>query len=284
MIEFHGKRFQKVALHLHTTRSDGRKTPEEVATIYQADGYDAVAFTDHWSFGAGGEIGGLTILSGCEYNIGTNNALSGVLHIVGICMEKDPQIPKDASRQEVIDAINSVGGIAVFAHPAWSMNTILDAKALTGTYHTEIYNAVSEVGQSNRPYSGEFVDSCANAGINFGLLATDDAHYYEGVDDRKGFVFVEEGDIKEGLKKGRYFASQGPLLAVEREGNTLRIFCTPAVVIATLSNMAWTANRVLRGKDLTYFEYEMKETESWIRVEVTDENGKKAWSNLFWRE
>ena len=57
-----GKKRLKLGLHTHTTLSDGSKTPAEVAAIYKAAGYDAIALTDHWVYGEGGEIGGLTIL------------------------------------------------------------------------------------------------------------------------------------------------------------------------------------------------------------------------------
>ncbi len=37
----------KGCLHTHTTCSDGKLTPQEVANAYEARGYDFVAFTDH---------------------------------------------------------------------------------------------------------------------------------------------------------------------------------------------------------------------------------------------
>ncbi len=37
----------KGCLHLHTTCSDGKLTPQEVADVYSALGYDFIAFTDH---------------------------------------------------------------------------------------------------------------------------------------------------------------------------------------------------------------------------------------------
>ena len=37
----------KGCLHTHTTCSDGKLTPQEVADAYEARGYDFVAFTDH---------------------------------------------------------------------------------------------------------------------------------------------------------------------------------------------------------------------------------------------
>lgn len=281
-----GKKFFKLALHLHTTRSDGSKTPEEVAVRYKADGYDAMAFTDHWQYGEGGELCGLKILSGCEYNIGDHNALKGVMHIVGIGMRSRPEVTPSNTRQQVVDAINASGGVAVLAHPAWSMNTTEDGAALSGVGFTEIYNAVSEAGQSMRPYSDSFVDACANRGLYYGVLATDDAHYYDGVDDRKGWVMVEadeptEEQLKNGLMRGNFYASQGPDLYVKLQGRTLIIDCSPASVIGVLSNLVWASGHVVRGNGLTHFEYEIKDNEKWVRVEIADENGKRAWSNLF---
>ena len=48
----------KIGLHTHTTRSDGKKTPEEAAKIYADAGYDAVALTDHWKYGEAQELCG----------------------------------------------------------------------------------------------------------------------------------------------------------------------------------------------------------------------------------
>ena len=65
----------KINLHTHTTRSDGSRTPEEVAEIYKKAGYDVIAVTDHWKYHESGEIAGLRILAGAEYNIGGGNVL-----------------------------------------------------------------------------------------------------------------------------------------------------------------------------------------------------------------
>ena len=37
----------KGCLHTHTTCSDGKMTPQQVADAYEARGYDFIAFTDH---------------------------------------------------------------------------------------------------------------------------------------------------------------------------------------------------------------------------------------------
>ena len=40
-------RFYRGNLHCHTTRSDGRLSPQEAAAVYQEQGYDFLAVTDH---------------------------------------------------------------------------------------------------------------------------------------------------------------------------------------------------------------------------------------------
>ena len=61
-----GKKRYKINLHTHTTLSDGHRTPEEVARIYAEQGYDAVAFTDHWYCGKEQTLSGVKILGNGE--------------------------------------------------------------------------------------------------------------------------------------------------------------------------------------------------------------------------
>ena len=42
----HGRNWYKGNLHLHTTISDGQRTPEESFELYRGNGYDFVARTD----------------------------------------------------------------------------------------------------------------------------------------------------------------------------------------------------------------------------------------------
>lgn len=288
LIDKNGNQWYKLGLHIHTTLSDGAKTPEQVAGIYKSAGYDAIALTDHWHYGAAGEIDGLKILSGCEYNLCGNNSLNGVMHIVGVGMEHEPKIDKNtATRRDVVDAINEAGGFAVLAHPAWSLNTPKDALELPGLAATEIYNAISTVGQSeHRAYSGYFVDLLANEGVALVLLAVDDAHMYNGEDETKAFVMVraksfDDRSLLEAVRDGDFYASQAPELYTVWNDGTLTIECSPCRKIAVLSNLVWVCDHVKAGEGLTHMEYTPKPGEKYVRVEVTDENGKRAWSNVF---
>lgn len=281
-----GNKWYKVGLHIHTTMSDGRKTPSEVIERYRAEHYDAIALTDHWHFAQGDWSDGMLILSGCEYNAPEHDAIRGVMHIVGVGMETPPAVTMESSREEIVEQISACGGLAILAHPAWSMNTLDDARALPGIAHTEVYNAVSEAHQSIRAYSEFFVDMCANAGIYYGLLATDDAHYYDGTDDCKGWVMVRAEELSreailKALRANDYYATQGPQLYVRREQDRFIVECSPCAYVAVMSNSVWTDGRVLRGEALTHFVYEIQPIDQWIRIQVCDSAGKLAWSRVY---
>lgn len=276
----------KVGLHLHTTLSDGRCTPKEAAAIYKDADFDAVAFTDHWVYGEGGEIDGLTVLSGCEYNLGAADTISGVIHIVGVGMKAEPKIDRaEATRQGIVDAIKEQGGVAIWAHPAWSLNTLTDAQSLSGVDAVEIYNTVSAAGQSSRPYSGYFVDVLANQGIIFPLVATDDTHFYNDEDKTRSFIMVKAtsasaSDLTKALLCGDFYATQGPELHVRRDGDRIIVDCSSCVMINFLSNLSFARERKLRGENLIHGEYVIKPSEKWVRVELMDVNGNYAWSNV----
>lgn len=275
----------KAGLHIHTTLSDGARTPKEAVEIYKNAGYDVVAITDHWEYYSNAEINGVKIISGIEFNTGGADTSDDVMHIVALGMNKAPELSRNASRQEIIDTINENGGLAVLAHPAWSLNTLEDVMSLNGFFATEIYNTVSDVGQSRRGYSGYIVDALANKGVFFPLVAADDVHFYQGEDETKSYVMVKaesssQCDILKALKNGDFYATQGPELHLTREGDKMIARCSKSVEINFISNSSYAPDRVITGEDLTYAEYPIKEWERWIRLEVKDKEGRYGWSNI----
>ena len=276
----------KVGLHIHTDVSDGKLSSQEAAKIYKSAGFDAVAFTDHWVYGEETEIDGLKIISGCEYNLGASDTSIDVIHIVGVGMNKDPEIIRStATRQGVVDSIKANGGIAIWAHPAWSLNSLNDTTTVCGFDAVEIYNTVSNVYQSSRPYSGYFVDVLANNGIVYPLIATDDTHYYNGEDETRSYIMVKapsnsQADIVSAILRKDFYATQGPELHIKREGDIVVVDCSPCAMINFLSNIAWAPDRITKGENLTHAEYRIKDCEKWIRAEVLDKDGNYAWSNI----
>ncbi len=293
-----GRRLLKINLHTHTTLSDGGQTPAEAAAVYRAAGYDAIAITDHWVFTPAGTIDGLAVISGCEYNVAGSDRAGGVYevyHIVAVGCTSEPQVPRDYEHIEspgvrdrvrtIIHAIHDAGGLAVLAHPAWSLNTPEQMAAVAGYDATEIYNSVSDWGMSDRPYSGLLIDELAMQGVIVPLLATDDTHYYDG-DQCRGFIMadaetVESVGLCEAIRRGDFYASGGPELHLERISDAeVRLTCSPAIKIAFLSNGVWTDGRMVRGENLTGATYRIKPHETFLRAEVTDKAGRMAYSNI----
>ena len=286
MIKHGNDNYYKLGLHIHTDRSDGKRSPEQVIELYRQNGYDAIALTDHWKCSENGWAGDMLLLAGAEYNKKAHDAIEGVFHILGFGMQEDPQLERDTPAQPAIDAIREKGGIAVLAHPAWSMNTLEQAKSLRGIEATEIYNAVSESHQSVRAYSPHFVENCANAGLYYRVLATDDAHYYEGDDACMGWVMAKMEDLSrenvlKAIRAGDFYATQGPELYVKREGDRVTVECSPCSYIAVMTNLTWSADRVARGENLTCHSYTLRQEDRWFRVEIRDKDGRYAWSNVF---
>lgn len=278
-----GKNRIKVNLHTHTTESDGERTPDEVAQIYRDHGYDAIAITDHWNYGEEHICdNGLLVLSGVEYNIYNVSSKDGLFHIVGVGMEHEPEIDKSASAQDAINAIRAAGGLAVIAHPAWSLNTPAHIMALEGGEATEIYNSISGVHMSRRPDSSLIVDMLGAIGRFYPLLATDDAHHYDN-DHCYSWIMAEAEEcsreaILSAVREQRFYATQGPEIHMWREGDEFVVRCSPCKEIVFFSDMVWTP-RVFVGEGITEARYTPRSAETFIRAEVMDENGKRAWTN-----
>ncbi len=279
-----GKKRWKVNLHTHTNVSDGKLSPSEALNRYREKGYDAVALTDHWEFGKAYTENGITVLSGAEYNCGADPR-TGVYHIVGVGMTDEPTWDSETRRnpQVIIDTIHANGGIAILAHPAWSLNTLDQIRPLQNIDATEIYNTVSGVHMSRRPDSSLIIDMLACEGIVYPLIADDDAHYYDG-DECRSWIMVEAEDssheaLLDAIRNQCFYATQGPEIHAWREGDEIVVRCSPCKEIVFLSNLPWTP-RVFEKESITEARYEIRPRECFVRVEVCDADGNRAWSNI----
>lgn len=281
-----GRKRQKVNLHMHTTRSDGLVSPATALRIYRNEGYDAVALTDHWCYGAGGVDAGMTVLSGAEYNLNGSTGRDGVFHILGIGCTQEPDIRGNVSTadpQQVIDAIHAAGGLAVLAHPAWSLNSPEQILRLHGFDATEIYNSVSGVHESRRPDSSLIVDMLGARGLYLPLVADDDVHYYDSDRCFAWIMVASETAAREELlpaiRRGDFYATQGPEVHLRVEGDEAVICCSPCREVMVFSDAVWVDHRMIVGENLTEVRVPIVKYEHFVRAEVVDAAGKRAWTN-----
>ena len=85
--------------------------------------------------------------------------------------------------------------------------------------------------------------------------------------------------ILSAIRAKKFYATQGPEVHLWREGDEFVVKCSPCREINFLSNRVW-CKRVFEGEGLTEARYTPVEGEIFIRVEVTDADGKRAWSNI----
>lgn len=281
------KPFLKGNLHCHTTRSDGVLSPREVKTVYRGLGYDFLAMTDHRILSEAAHTDeGMLLLPGLEMDF----MLAGeALHLVGIGMR--PEYEGYASRlqgpQGCIDAIRRCGGRAILAHPAWSLNTTATLCALRDVTAAEIYNSVSTYPwNGDRADSSVLLDIAAAHGALYNVVASDDAHRYQGEAGR-GFTMVQADELSQegilsALDEGRFYCSQGPRFEqISLDGGYLSIRCSPVTTILFYSNLVWANGRCLTGEGMTYGRYDLSANrgETFLRVQIMDAEGKSAWSN-----
>ena len=271
-------------LHTHTTQSDGRLSPQEVAALYHEAGYHFLALTDHRKVTPPpADHPSLLLLPGVELDY---TLAHQVVHIVGVGVDSGlMDIPHVlASPQQGIDAIRQGGGQAILAHPAWSLNTPETIMSLKGLSAVEIFNQVSQPPwNARRADSSAVLDLCSAAGHCLPVVAGDDAHFYNG-DACQAFLMLSapaltQGDVLSALAKGHFYASQGPRFReVKVEDGVLSLKFDEADQVVFYSDLVWAANRARLEPGMREACYSLHEKETFIRAEITDSQGRRAWT------
>ena len=278
--------FFKANFHCHTTESDGRLDPLSAVEFYQSAGYDILSITDHRTVTSVPERSGMLLIPGIEIDY----RLPGQwVHVLGLGMDQSigDAWNRSGTPQEGIDLIRSLGGIAVLAHPAWSLNTPTFMRSLTGLSGVEIWNSVSTL-----PMNGDRADSSslldvmwASGGGLLPVFANDDSHQYT-FEAGVAATMVQAADLSapsvmEALRAGRFYGTTGPqIFQIEiRENQEIKVHCPPASAIIFYSDCPWAAGRAVMGHHLTQAGYFVQKNDHFVRIEVRDEAGRKAWSS-----
>lgn len=259
----------KGGIHLHTTNSDGRKTPEEVAAAYKNAGYDFIVIADHDYLTTFLSDPGILCIQGVEEtSIGW--------HILTVNVNGDN---KSQDAQVIIDEAYEAGGLAILSHPNWPPvpNIHNKLEVINGYSAIEIYN---NFVKENAEDKWDHILSGDN--WIYGV-ASDDMHdfTYEG-----GFmggwirVFADSlttQDIIDSMETGNYFATTGPELALSITEKTISVATDEPATIEFITVGGQVRKRQYQS---IYATYEITGDEMYIRVRITrDSDEKMAWSN-----
>lgn len=278
--------------HSHSTVSDGRLPLEERFAQSREGGYQFLVLTDH---GRVSEVSHCSTeeflaISGSELH--PHNPYGGDrYHFVAIGL-REPVPYNDQTPNEVLSAVQNQGGLAVVCHPYWCGHTLRDLQLLTGYFAVEVYNDTCEKLIGKGHSEAHWDDLLDQVGPCWGIAA-DDAH---GVDEDvfHGWVMVKAAAltlpaILGALKAGAFYSSQGPELIdldvreEEQNGKTVPVVsvrCSPARSIVFKGQRSRGKHfQAAAGEALTEAEFPVLRGEKYVRVEVTDSAGRKAWSN-----
>ncbi len=294
-----GKPFLKGALHCHTTRSDGKGSPEEVIRLHHEQGYHFMALTDHNIVNHINHCPDvpMTMLSGIERDFGLPGWKADkphCVHVVGLGVPHDPAAPAQDERpphagrgkecaqaQAMIDQMHRWNMKTICAHPEWSGTTYRDFGVLRGNMAMEIWNsgcAMENGMDTNAAYWDEALDD----GQLLGGVATDDGHPMN--QHCKGWVMVssdnDAASILEALEKGEFYSSCGPEIHdFYIEDGVAHVACSPAASIRLVTLRyplpCWNDP----DGALTQVQHKLPESVRYVRVCVTDTQGRRAWTN-----
>ncbi|MFH1732416.1 MAG: CehA/McbA family metallohydrolase [Planctomycetota bacterium] len=290
-------RWFKGNTHIHSTFSDGGKTPDELAEMYAAAGYDFLCRTDH---GVASDVAAedgsppLLWIDGIEIN-GADGS-GGDYHV--ICLGKFVELPAEAGIVEQMRAAREQDGIIILAHPRWCGNSQADALR-HGFDGLEIYNHVCQWLNGKGDGFVHWDMMLANDPGTLGL-AVDDAHTRpEHPGWNGGWIVVNAAQctrdaILTAIRAGNFYASTGPEFAsiemsvsvetndegeeIERVSVTVR---TSPVAFIRLVGPGSRGNRVgsFEGETVTEATFEVPAKWPLARVEIEDASGKRAWTN-----
>ncbi|HEX9914575.1 MAG TPA: CehA/McbA family metallohydrolase [Candidatus Bathyarchaeia archaeon] len=284
-------------LHTHTVHSDGHLTPEQHAKRYREAGYGFLAITDHGKYVDTRSLSrrGLTMIQGEELSAG-RSAAGTLYHLVALGIREGPPFEEAdpaVSPQAVIDYVNGAGGLVALAHPYWSGLTHGEAMALKGFAAVEAYNHVCEL-LNDRGDAAAHWDHMLTAGRRVNAIAVDDAHSKEREhmpdDSFGGWVVARcrdrsEKAILDAIRMGLYYSSSGPTIeGVEVGDGEVSVTCSPAEKIAFVSVPCLGVCYKAAGDTLTGASYSLRPGERYVRVQVTDSRGGRAWTNPIYVE
>ncbi len=280
-------RWWKVAIHSHTTNSDGHITPAESIGIYRRLGCDAVAITDHeYVTRDNGHRGKPLLIPSAE--------ITGPPDILYLGARETGKISMAGhGLQGTIDRIGRRGGIAVVAHPSWSGLTTMDLMGARNYVAMEVYNQVCQ-DLNGKGRSVELWDHLLSEGRRVWGLADDDAHFDLG-SWRGGaghaWLWVKAPrltvkDILKALRTGAFHGTQGPrFYSIRYRGGRFSIRTSPVKRLHIISAKVGAGGiAVAKGRaGATSWQLDVMKKQlnitKYVRFEAVDAQGRTAWSN-----
>ena len=240
-------------IHAHTLDSDGSYTPSDIVRFYRESGYDFLSITDHGILTDTSSFTSPRFLTIPGEELCVGKSVNGrFTHIVALNIREELPLAdfnREVSPQKAIDLIADLGGSAILAHPYWSDLNVNDLAALEGALGIEVYNTACEY-EIGRGHSSVHWDDLLVMGKRPWGFAVDDTHgrtrQFQPKDYCKAWISVKSSAL------------------------------TAEDIMKSIKNGLFYSStgpsRARAGQEI------------YVRVEITDKLGRKAWSNPIYIE
>ena len=264
----------KGQLHTHTTNSDGEVSPDAALQYWKERGYDFVAITDHDTY-TDAAAAGLIIIPGqeCSPDIGHFNIFG-----IASTFEECPDVKSTADVLAIATRVHKLGGLIQLNHGLrdrqWSATNVVNLV----TSEVQI-DGIEVINIDNEIDASVLWDTLLSRGVYLWGSAGNDMHTYPRSfkDDIWVCVATNENTpegILAAIRDRNFYISQGPTITIS--------IIAGAVVVksanASTFEFIHQGQQVIQKTTGVTAAYTPNTNDKFVRVIVTDADGKKAWS------
>jgi hypothetical protein len=281
--------YYRAQLHFHTNLSlDGRWSRQEALASYKKNGYRVLAITNHDLVNHYlCDDPELLIIPAEEHTFPRPFWPLGP-HAVVLFSQKHA---RGFSFGQRLQNMTSMGGLVTIAHPSWPGSFSTGQWSMAELLRLSANLQCMEVCSSHSDPQEDTLrwhELISYLGPQKAIWATagDDAHS----SDFYNYCWVEikaqsldSVSIRQALQRGSFYPTMGPLAEYATEGNLLNVSLAEEAKIIFIAGLgypkppqiAWES----QGRSASY---QPTGTEQFIRVEIVNDRGQRAWSQPFW--
>lgn len=268
--------------HTHARFSDNTKYDDvpEIAKWYRKAGYDFLMIAEHNNrltkkriicHDDASKLPGFLMLCGLE--------LSENRHLTALGIDRF--IDNETSLQDGVNKTLEAGGVPILNHPLEPVVKSSDFLKAKGLNHLEIFNGNNPQDTPGSEMLWDSVMSVAG-GRPVYAVASDDNHYAKSKVGR-GWIMVDspsltKEEIKDNIRKGNFYASTGIFLSsYSVTGKSINITTENGTQITFIGKFG----KILKNSAGSAASYLIKGNEHYVRIRISDKEGKMAWTQPF---
>lgn len=276
--------YVKAQLHVHTDKSRGGQwSLADAVEHYGQLGYKFLCITDHGkvTVPSCSDMGGILVLPGEESTVPDPFWPLG-RHMLRLLVSS----PATSGRaQERIDSCVSRGGVVALAHPSWTGNLgtgrwrVKDLRAVFDFRLVEVRNLHSDEDLDTSIWHSVLVQRMPDDAV--WAVAVDDARCAS--EAGQGWIEIKAQEItgdafRKALLAGRFYATTGPQCEFGVSGSAI---CARTERPSTIKFINRDEAVVREAAGASEAQYAPVTGDGFVRVEVVDSDGKRAWSQPF---